>query len=190
MLSITARPTTVGEYTRSLYEKIQDSLSLIPHIKVDVARNILNIASTLVASLADNADQEFFVAYCHGDFHQGNILSNGADYWILDWEYSGEKQISYDYLILLLGSRVESGYSSRFLRMITTDLDASNAEVASGWPKMNWQDGKNIYLTVFLLEELAFYVEENGNPIFYKKADVLEGRCAEFMKIVDSLQGS
>ena len=54
-------------------------------------------------------------------------------------------------------------------------------------PNMNWQDSKNIYLTVFLLEELAFYIEENGNPLFYEKADVLEIRCNEFMKIVAGL---
>ena len=44
-----------------------------------------------------------------------------------------KKQIAYDYLILLLESRIESGYSSRFLRLITSDLDAYNAEVTGGW---------------------------------------------------------
>jgi hypothetical protein len=187
MLSKTARATTVAEYADKLYGKIQESLTSVPHIKSDVAQNIMKIASTLAASLADYGDQEFTLAYCHGDFHQGNILSNEDDYWILDWEYSGEKQIAYDYLILLLESRIESGYSSRFLRLITSDLDACNAELAGGWPNMNWQDSKNIYLTVFLLEELAFYIEENGNPLFYEKADVLEIRCNEFMKIVAGL---
>ncbi len=184
MLSKTARSTTVGEYADTLYGKIQGSLGLIPHIKLDVADNITKIASSLVASLAGYSGQEFTLAYCHGDFHQGNILSNEDDYWILDWEYSGEKQIAYDYLILLLESRTESGYSSRFLRLITSDLDAYKAQLAGGWPNMNWQDSKNIYLTVFLLEELAFYIEENANPLFYKKSDVLEIRCNEFMTIV------
>ena len=187
MLSETARSTTVGEYADTLYGKIQGSLDLIPHIKLDVAQNIMKIASTLAASLADYRDQELTLAYCHGDFHQGNILSNEVDYWILDWEYSGEKQIVYDYLILLLESRIESGYSSRFLRLITSDLDAYNAEIAGAWPNINWQDNKNIYLTVFLLEELAFYIEENGNPLFYEKPDILEIRCNEFMKIVAGL---
>ncbi|MDG1163948.1 MAG: phosphotransferase [Porticoccaceae bacterium] len=187
MLSETARATTVGEYADTLYGKIQGSLDLIPHIKLDVAQNIMKIASTLAASLADYRDQELTLAYCHGDFHQGNILSNEVDYWILDWEYSGEKQIVYDYLILLLESRIESGYSSRFLRLITSDLDAYNAEIAGAWPNINWQDNKNIYLTVFLLEELAFYIEENGNPLFYEKPDILEIRCNEFMKIVAGL---
>jgi len=184
MLSKTARSTTVGEYVDTLYGKIQGSLDLIPHIKLDVADNITKIASTLVAFLADYGDQEFTLAYCHGDFHQGNILSNEDDYWILDWEYSEEKQIAYDFLILLLESRTESGYSSRFLRLISSDLDAHKAQVADGWPNTNWQDRKEIYLTIFLLEELAFYIEENANPLFHKKSDVLEIRCNEFMTIV------
>jgi hypothetical protein len=184
MLSKTARATTVGEYADTLYGKIQRSLALIPHIKPDVANNITKMATSLRSSLDCYADQEFTLAYCHGDFHQGNILSNEDDYWILDWEYSEEKQIAYDFLILLLESRTESGYSSRFLRLISSDLDAYKAQVADGWPNINWQDRKDIYLTIFLLEELAFYIEENGNPLFYKKSDVLEIRCNEFMKIV------
>jgi thiamine kinase-like enzyme len=184
MLSNTQRSTTLGEYADTLYVKIQESLTLVPHIKSDVAQNITKIASTLVASLEGYGDQEFTLAYCHGDFHQGNILSNEDDYWILDWENSGEKQIAYDFLILLLESRVESGFSSRFLDLVHNDLDVFRTKIADGWPNLNWQASKNIYLTVFLLEELVFYIEENGNHLFYKKSDVLEIRCNEFMKIV------
>jgi hypothetical protein len=184
MLSKTARATTVGEYVDTLYLKIQASLALIPHIKTDVADNITKIASSLMTSLTCYWDQEFTLAYCHGDFHQGNIISNEDNYWILDWEHSGEKQIAYDFLIMLLESRVESGFSSRFLNLVNNDLDGHQGQLSGGWPNMNWQDNKNIYLTVFLLEELAFYIEENENPLFYKKSDVLEIRCNEFMTIV------
>ena len=187
MLKSTQRVTTVGDYAEMLHGVIHHTLSSLTHIKPAVAKNLITIASELVNSLADNCDQQISLAYSHGDFHQGNILSNGNDFWILDWEHSGEKQIAYDFLIFLMESRVETGYSSRFLKLVNEDLGGIQADLSQGWPETKWDDIKTTYLVVFLLEELCFYIEENANPLFYEKDDVLELRSAEFIKITSAL---
>ena len=190
MLDETLRVTTVGEYADSLCRKVHESIPFILHIQPNVAEKLSKFAALLFTSLAEHVDQEFTLAYCHGDFHQGNILATTDEYWILDWEYSGEKQIAYDLFIILVESRMESGFSSRFLNLLNSDLDEFKAQIADGWPSINWRDKnlRKIYLTIFLLEELVFYIEESANPLFYGKKNILEGRCDEFMKILRHMQ--
>ena len=66
----------------------------------NVKERIVKIKRALIELLGDYMEMKVTIAYCHGDFHQGNILANAKKFWILDWENSGEKQISYDLLIL------------------------------------------------------------------------------------------
>jgi len=186
MLNETKKKVQLTEYVLSLQRKINDNIEQISCIDVKVKKDIKYLASTLTSQLYSYSVFGITVAYCHGDFHQGNILSDGEKFWILDWEYSGYKQIGYDLFILLIESRIEDGFHSRFLKMMYDELDNEKMDLIKNWPEINWNDKplKEMYLFLFLLEELDFHVEEKSNSIFYGKPKALFARCKEIEKIV------
>jgi thiamine kinase-like enzyme len=127
------------------------------------------------------------LAYCHGDFHQGNILSGVDKFWILDWEYSGVKHISYDLIIFLLDTRIEDGFSDRFINIINNKINKFQLNICSNWPGIDWSNtnSRKIYLLIFLLDDLIFHISESSNSFFYKKDDVLKMRCNEICNIIE-----
>jgi thiamine kinase-like enzyme len=189
MLHDTKKDVILSEYVAVLETDISEGIDEILHIDIDVANDIKSIAASLSCVLGKSENQDLTLAHCHGDFHQGNVLANDDEYWILDWEYSGVKQIAYDLLILLLESRIENGFAARFLNIVNNDLNEFQLKLANDWPEVNWndEDSKARYLMVFLLEDLLFHIKENGNKLFYEKSDILKNRCNEIKKIVTVL---
>ena len=189
MLNETKRNVILSEYVAKLETEINFGINKILHINLAVTNDIKSIVASFCSYLRKSGNKEIKLAYCHGDFHQGNILSNNDDFWILDWEYSGVKQIGYDLFILLLESRIDNGFFKRYLKLLNNDLNESQMNLANDWPGLNWNDKtvKARYLIVFLLEDLLFHIEENGNSVFYKKSDIIKSRCNEYKKIVTYL---
>ncbi len=186
MLEDTKKQTPIFKYVESLQGKINNGLDSISYIDVNVKNDMQVIVSSLIGCLERYSHKSIDVAYCHGDFHQGNILSNEDDYWILDWECGGYKQIGHDLFILLLESRMENGFSNRFFKLINSQFDGSQTELINNWPGINWKDKKlqKIYLTIFLLEDICFHIDENNNNIFYKDLNIFATYCIELEKII------
>ena len=189
MLHETKKGVILSEYVTRMEADINEGIDNILYIDIDVANDIKSITSSLSYFLGKSENQELTLAHCHGDFHQGNILANNDEYWILDWEYSGVKQIAYDLLILLLESRIDNGFAARFFNIVNNDLNEFQIKLANDWPELNWndEDSKARYLMVFLLEDLLFHIKESGNKLFYEKSDILKNRCNEIKKIVTVL---
>jgi thiamine kinase-like enzyme len=189
MLDETKQNVSLSEYVVSLKRRINKRIDQISYIDTNVRNSIKYVTTTLVRYFEKYPDQTLTVAYCHGDFHQGNILSNGKDHWILDWENSGQKQIGYDLFILLLESRIESGFTNRFLKLLNNQLNSDQQQMISNWPEIEWDTRslKERDLILFLLEELDFYVNENSNILFTKNPRALSARLICFKEIFDSL---
>ena len=101
----------------------------------------------------------------------------------MDWENSGQKQIGYDLFILLIKSRVTNNFSNRFLKLVNNELDRDQVNLINSWPEINWED-KELYLTLFLLEELDFHIDEKNNSLFFNETEVLIARCKELEKAI------
>jgi thiamine kinase-like enzyme len=189
MLNQTKQDISFSKYVFTLKKRINKGIERISYIDKDVKASINYFTSTLDKYLDKYSDQKITVAHCHGDFHQGNILSNGKDYWILDWENSGQKQIGYDLFILLLESRIENGFSNRFLKLLNNQLDSDQQQLIKNWPEVEWEAStlKERDLILFLFEELAFYINENSNILFKKNPRALSTRINCFKEIFDSL---
>jgi hypothetical protein len=189
MLNQTKQDMSFSKYVFTLKNRINKGIERISYIDTNVRNNIKYVTTTLVKYFEKYSDETLTVAYCHGDFHQGNILSNGKDHWILDWENSGTKQIGYDLFILLLESRIESGFSNRFLKLLNNELNSDQQQMISNWPEIEWNTRslKERNLILFLLEELDFYVNENSNILFKKNPRALSARINCFKEIFDSL---
>jgi len=191
MLNQSQRSASFVGYLDVLDAQLCAALENNAYLDSKTMDSIQNIVCSLKVSMKAYEGQYINLAYCHGDFHQGNILADHKNLWILDWEFSGEKQIAYDLIILLLGTRIENGYASRFIKLVQDDLDNSEKDFVQAWPGINWIcEGRMMYLLVFLLEDLIFYVEEAGNPLFYSNPNCLDARARELSEIVQYLSSS
>lgn len=190
MLNETKKTVSLLDYMGLLQKKIIEGIDQNSQIDTSFKKKIAALASTFVLLLKRYDGHVVTRAYCHGDFQQGNIISNGEKSWILDWEYSGQKQIGYDLFVLLLKSRVSGGFSNRFLLWLNNEIDHDQMELINNWPEIKWNTKhfREIYLFLFLLEELVFHLEENNNDLFYGESKGLTAYYKELIKICIGLK--
>jgi thiamine kinase-like enzyme len=189
MLNETKKREALTEYVACLQDRIYKNIDQISRIDTSVKDKISDLVSTIVTHLDKSSYHDICTAYCHGDFQQGNVLCDGDKIWILDWEYSGKKQIGYDLFVLLLKSRVSKGFSNRFINWMKNNAVDEYKELINCWPeiKLNMEAIKEIYLLLFLLEELDFHLSENDNNLFWGISIGLNDFYKELEKIVIEL---
>ena len=189
MLNDTRVSKSLSEYLFELEERVFDGLKYINYIEVGYKENIIEFIKQLSNELKEYSDSILSTAYCHGDFHQGNILSDGEKNWILDWENSGQKQIGYDLIIFLLESRISNGFFLRFSKLLNNQFDSFQWELINNWPNINWdnKESKKISLLLFLIEEIDYHVSENINPILYKNPKRIIEHYIELEKCFKSI---
>ena len=187
MLNSTKFDQCLSEYLLKLEKRVFDGLKQIKYL--DKKEKIIDLVKKLSIELKKYSDNTISIAYCHGDFHQGNILSGGDRNWILDWENSGQKQIGYDLLILLIQSRISNGFFLRFSKLINNEFDSFQWKLINNWPNFNWQikESKKISLLLFLFEEIDFHVKENMNPMLYNNPKIFNEQYIEWEKCFNSI---
>mgnify|MGYP001254319389 CR=1 FL=1 len=190
MLIETKKTEYLSSYVNRLKIQILNSLNEIDHITPKSKSRIKEIIINLKRYLKKDFDTLIKISYCHGDFQQGNVIFDGEKTWIIDWEYSGYRQIGYDLFVLLLKSRVAAGFSKRFLKFIINQLNRSQIDVLSKWTEIKDFNSKerNTYLFVFLFEELSLHIEENSNITFKRMSAGLESIIFSIESILDELK--
>ena len=160
---------------------------------IDIDARLKNEVDFIFFSILKNIEitqyPKINISFCHGDFHQGNIISGKDSIWLLDWEHSGKRQSSYDLFILLLESRIEHNYSNRFLKVYNNNLSSFHTRIIEEWSDIEWEikAKRRFYLLVFfLVEELLFYLNENAlNSMEHKPLS--EKRRNEYLKIIEAI---
>ena len=182
----------MDDYLTELVKKIQMESRRVFQLSEKTKSHIELVINQLGSFLKNSQSKEIVIGYTHGDFHQGNILSDPdlERYWILDWEHSGIRQSSYDLFILLMESRIAKGFSGRFLKLFRNELAFSMKNIADKWPDAFWKDDvkRKNNLIIFLLEDLYFYLSENSNELFFETESVLHLRLKEYDEIIKELQ--
>ena len=173
----TTNKVDLNLYVKKLEINSYSILESIPCIDSKLKNRLIKVISIIVKALND-FKKKILISYCHGDFHQGNILSNGDNYWILDWENSGKKQIGYDLFIYLLDTRVDNEFSKNMMKLFNFDLSKTKRDMISFWPELidNNLSFKREYLFIFLIEDLIFYLDEINNKLFNKNPFLLKNR--------------
>jgi len=182
----TLKKVPFHEYISNLSERLEKKIYNNTQLSKNTKNKLSSIVKKIVILLEDNKEEFINLANAHGDFHQGNILSDKNKIWILDWEHSGKKSVTYDLVVFLLDSRIEDGFSNRFIEIIENNLSDLKKEICSSWPTGNWGNAslRLTSLLIFLLEDLDFYIEETSNKLFYKKDNTLVSRWDEISKIM------
>jgi thiamine kinase-like enzyme len=187
--SITKKEIDVESYLNNLKAKISLLIKEIPSIDNKLKNKLIQIIEVLANELIKSKKNKIFISQCHGDFHLGNIITNGKRYWILDWENSVINQIGYDLFIYLIDSRTDLGFSKKFISLINFDFDITKKHMINYWPELINDNNvfKREYLLFFLLEEIIFYLDELNNKLFKKTPFAIKIRLYEFKTILNKL---
>ena len=141
-------------------------------------KNSLHIDNKIISSvnyLLEILNKKFIestkipITLTHGDFQNSNILVNEHQYFIIDWEFVSNRFLYYDFFTDLFFSRSPIDISSRINKWIGDYEEEINIE--------NWSNenifferisSKIYYVTIFLIEELMFRINENILSNTYK----------------------
>ncbi len=160
----------IDEYTQRLTEDTTLLIQQNSLLSQDNRNTLLLAIEKLIQIIESGCQIEtktIAVSQTHGDFQPANILVNGTDVWLIDWEYTRKRQIAYDGLVFALNSRFPQGLAGRVLHAINHSFPDIE-RIFVDWPHVNLQDRAHRLQTIalFLLEELALKVWENSNPLF------------------------
>ena len=188
MLNETKRNESLSVYVGFLKERINKNIVEISHFDSSLRKEISHLALELSKHLNNYHNHIITTAYVHGDFQEGNIIYDGEKTWLLDWEYSDRKQIGYDLFVLILKSRLSNGFLNRVKNLMNNKLNYDQLKLMNEWPRVEWNTKKliDIYLILFLLEELDFHVSENRNDYFLRESSGLRMFCQGVKKIIKS----
>ena len=163
----TKESSDVVAYAEELCERVQKRLATGPLVE-DETREALSgtarRAQRAVVSKASGAGS-FEAVQAHGDFQPANILVGADRTWLIDWEHTSRRQSAYDPLVFSLRSRFPEGLGER----IASALHRPDRPVLVEWSGLGWSEKarRALSLSVFVLEELDFYVSESLAPALY-----------------------
>jgi hypothetical protein len=176
-------------YAKSIRDRILSRIPAISRLNNVIADDVLNIAKALLRLIGRRPMAKIPVVQCHGDFHPANILKDGERAWLIDWEYSCQRQLAYDSLVYGLSSRFPEGLSQRISQTVRTEKNSDPFDFKP------FSDGISKYacnytekMGLFLLEELDLLVMENSNPLLFRLSPVLSSFMLEAVNAVAVLQ--
>ncbi len=185
----TLKEETLGNYLAHLEDQITAYLSANPLFTQAQVQAWRQMTGALLVRLRLEGPQSLprvLLALSHGDLQPGNILVNGATVWLIDWEYAALRQLSYDPLVFLSGSRFPRGMARRLQGIVEQGPSAGWAGLL--WVKDFWATTgtRRLSVDLFLLEELALRLQENTNPWFRELDEglmILEDETCHWLRV-------
>lgn len=124
----------------------------------DLIAAVQRVRQRALAIVKSGGEHSLVIVQSHGDFQPANILVDGSETHIIDWEYSKPRTAFYDFLVYTTNSRFPVGLGDRLVEFL------DSAKVAGALPTWFGRQGGDIasWLALFLLEELELKLEENS----------------------------
>ena len=168
----------VSDYADSLSDRINQQIKNIHLLDAGQEDNLLITARELHREATMSMSTEsghIMLSTVHGDFQAANILFEDGRVWIVDWEYSDQRQSVYDLLTLFCSSRHPEGLAER-LRRFEKNPATLGPEIPENWPGLDISSAEKRHrmISLFLLEELLLHLCENANPLFRQLGKGLE----------------
>ncbi|MCK4826019.1 hypothetical protein KA005_60285, partial [bacterium] len=135
----TARKVNAAEYISNIITRIEERVKTRSHFAKKTRENLLKDLSELNKIIGCRQNKEVVVAQTHGDFQPANILLGEEQAWLIDWEYTAERQIAYDWLVFALGARSSLGLEQSVLQAINDNVPECG-QLLSTIPHVRWQD--------------------------------------------------
>ena len=127
------------------------------------------------------------VSQTHGDFQPGNVLCDSGRIWLIDWEFTGERQAGYDALVHHLGTRAPIGLAQRIAKSLH-QWDIKHPAIRA-WLGEAWlsRGRRRVLLSVFLLEELALQLQQNRGTMLTCTGEGLSQFLVEAKEAIEFL---
>jgi hypothetical protein len=156
----TARQVSIEKYLADLVSRI----SVITQSRREIA---MTGAETLGRRICERPGLAGFMVELvrsHGDFQPGNILFDQGAIWLIDWEYSKDRQRQYDRLTYYLKARFAPGLGKRIV---------AYARSLSGLSQMR-------ELRLFLVESIVFELDAVAAAHSHYSLGALSASLAEY----------
>ena len=194
LLEHTAEEVALEDYVTDLQTYIQTLIDDNHLLSAGQKRMLTENAATLtvhVHRLSSIAGGQLATTLTHGDFQPANVLVDGEQVWLIDWEYAARRQAGYDALVYGLRSRFPRGLAVRLRGLFSKADMATNLLPLACRTEFDWDDvsQRRIHGMVFLLEELALHLEENNNLCFYELSAGLSALQHQLDNLVCSERG-
>jgi len=163
----TARKVKICKYVSEIINRIEVCMEKNLCLEQKMRENVNNEILALNKIIGKYQRKEIIIAQTHGDFQPANILFGEELAWLIDWEYTAERQIAYDALVFDLKARTSRGFGRRVIHAINDNLECD--KLLSRFPYVQWQDGveRCVLLALFMLEEIELKIMEFTNPLFF-----------------------
>lgn len=186
----TARKVSAAEYASDIIKRIEGRILKCSHFDRKTGDNFLKDLLELNKIVGCWQNKEIVVAQTHGDFQPANILLGKEQTWLIDWEYTAERQVAYDCLVLALEARSSPGLGQRVLQAINDDVSECG-QLLLTIPYVRWQDmvERCAMLTLFMLEELDLKVMEVGDPMLFRLDRGFEAFWKEARQTIQDIAG-
>jgi len=147
------------EYLKNICNSIHSNLKQSYNRNNYDLNRIISIVDTLYSKLLSKLPSKIAICQNHGDLQPGNILWNAEleKLWIIDWEFTRERQYGFDFFTILLSVRSKVG-SAKILHAAEHGISEDNY-LLKMFPDLS-KGNLEVFLLLFLLEELDFKVEE------------------------------
>lgn len=156
LYNTTKRRVKVSEYGRELSQKLKAAIEK-GKFSSQNCQQLNAIEKKILGKIDLEQHTELVVARTHGDLQPANVLCNSSQFWIIDWEYSGERSIYYDALVFEIEIRRTDTIAhnlSKFKQGI------NNGDVYCDWVNDGVSKINSYYFYIFLLEDLIVKAEE------------------------------
>jgi len=161
----------LSTYISSLFEEIESYIVTISSIDNKFSKKINKWAVIFKDTMmsCEEFDSTVQIGQSHGDLTPGNLLVKLNEIIIIDWERTRKRIIGFDQLTLILRSRQEK---SNFLRQLVAYFDNQDSNLKPIFSNIDLSlvvknfktKPENIrsYISVYILEELVYYLEESS----------------------------
>jgi len=180
-------------YINELEQRIRVYASSQP-LLADAQRSAIDTALDELLNWANQSSTKFpdhiTTSIGHGDFQAANVLVDGQEFWLIDWESSRRRQTGYDPLVMGLGSRTTRDLVRSMQAFIQRGWTSTLLSRLDDWPGFAWRSSaqRRCATLVFLLEELDYHFEENSNRLFTRLGDGLTRLVADLPKLVAGIR--
>ena len=164
----TAQRVKADEYACEIIERIEKRIRESPHFDKETRGDISENLRSLKKIINSWQSKEIVIAQSHGDFQPANILLGKEKTWLIDWEYTGKRQVAYDGLVFALKARFAERLGQRLSQAMAGNLPECE-QLMAAIPYAQWQvrDERCTILTLFLLEDMELKVMEACNSMFF-----------------------
>jgi len=185
----TARKLKVCEYASDIINRVEVHMRQNTCFDLEAIENIGRAIIALSKHINRYGTKEIFVGQTHGDFQPANILLGEKGSWLIDWEYTAERQLAYDALVFVLKARTSQHLVERMVHALNDGGECR--QLLSENPFVEWHDKKYRYVSMvlFMLEELELKILENSNPLFFRSCNKFNVFLNEVQSVVQVIEG-